>query len=90
MGRELKKVFTNETTEKIMQQLYISMEGFSLSELDQLTLEESKEVIKQLWNSVRMLMQAGGIMEQFEHYCTAQLALNFESKEGENTNEQND
>lgn len=73
MGRELKKVFSNERTEKIMAQLYTSYLGYLVyKEDDVLSENEYKSIIESLWNSCEILMAAGGITPIFKQYVAAQ------------------
>lgn len=72
MGRELKKVFTNEQTDKFMASIFTAEEGFGLSTMDQLNLEESKTLINHMWNVIKAFINMSGLAEFFEHYCAAQ------------------
>jgi len=72
MGRELKQVFPDERTDKIMQQAYIAFEGYELSKQGGLTEGDWKTLVEHLWKTCEILMRVGDIWEFFEKYCSIQ------------------
>ena len=72
MGRELKQVFPDERTDKIMQQAYIAFEGYELSKQGGLTEGDWKTLVEHLWKTCEILMRTGDIWEFFAKYCSIQ------------------
>ena len=72
MGRELKKVFHDERTDKIMANIYTAFEGYELAKKEDLTNEEWMIITDHLWKTCEVLMRAGDIWDVFEKYCTIQ------------------
>ena len=79
MGRELKPVFPDEKTDKFMGGLYLAKEGYTLSEADQLSMEEYKALVKHMWNLLDGFMRMSDITKFFQHYYEAQLVARASS-----------
>lgn len=73
MGRELKPVFPDEKTDKFMGGLYLAKEGYTLSEADQLSMEEYKALVQHMWNLLDGFMRMSDTTKFFQHYYEAQL-----------------
>lgn len=69
---ELKKVFPDERTDKIMAHIYTAFEGYELAQNGDLTNEEWKTITDHLWKTCEILMRTGDIWQFFEQYCSIQ------------------